>query len=385
MATLGRDLDSDAALVFAVQQGDTGAFDELFRRHHAAVRRVCARRLGDLRDADEVAQAAFVRAFERMDQCGGERRFGAWVQTIAHRLCIDAMRARARTTPEAEPVEADEPALTATPEEALLRVERTQALRRALDSLPPRQRDVVIDRDFHDRRPREIAAALGVSVGAVDSLLVRARRRAAATYEAIAAEGGLASLPVTSTVGTATAGTVAAAAHGRWTRAMSALSETVNSVSTSFSAAASHLPGLQGVAQDVAAAVVAGVIALSPLGAVADRGGMPDVLPPGATLEGTRVPAPAVDMWSTWSPDPAIPTAEATREESADIDVAATDGSADTLLEPPPPPPPPETAPPAPPQAPSDPPTTGAPDGATSGAFGPGLGSLPLVPEPPRR
>src|SRR5947209_3180078 len=70
-----RDLDSDGSLVVAAQDGDGDAFAELFRRHYTAVRRTCARRLGDLREADEIAQAAFVRAWERIDRCGGERRF----------------------------------------------------------------------------------------------------------------------------------------------------------------------------------------------------------------------------------------------------------------------------------------------------------------------
>ncbi|HSH61227.1 MAG TPA: sigma factor, partial [Acidimicrobiales bacterium] len=59
----------DAALVMAVQQGDTDAFAPLFDRHYARVRRACARRLGGSGEADEIAQAAFVRAFERIDRC----------------------------------------------------------------------------------------------------------------------------------------------------------------------------------------------------------------------------------------------------------------------------------------------------------------------------
>lgn len=179
--------EDDSALVVAVQAGDVGAYEELFRRHHTSVRRVCARRLGDQVEADEAAQATFVRAFERIDRCIGDRRFGAWVQVIARRLCIDMIRARIRTTPDDDPVRGERPALhvasapdagTVT-EEALARRESTERVHRALALLPDRQRAVVVARHLEGRRPSEIAAALGLSVGAVDSLLLRARRHLA--------------------------------------------------------------------------------------------------------------------------------------------------------------------------------------------------------------
>jgi len=62
------EIDDDAALVSAVQHGDVTAFAELYRRHFQSVRRACGRRLLDMAEAEEVAQAAFVRAFERIDQ-----------------------------------------------------------------------------------------------------------------------------------------------------------------------------------------------------------------------------------------------------------------------------------------------------------------------------
>jgi RNA polymerase sigma-70 factor (ECF subfamily) len=85
--------------VRAVQGGDLDAFSELFRRHYRFVHRACLRQLGDTVEADEVAQATFVRALERIDRCRGDRRFGPWVQVIARHLCVDHCRARARVVP----------------------------------------------------------------------------------------------------------------------------------------------------------------------------------------------------------------------------------------------------------------------------------------------
>ena len=163
------------------------------------VRRVCARKLRDIREADEIAQAAFVAAYERLDSCNGDRRFGAWVQVIANNLCIDHMRAAARTTPSDEPVERRRARSERARRHAAAR-RANPLIQQALAALPDRQRDVVVARDVDGRRPPEIAAALGLSLGAVDSLLLRARRRLAASVQSMTAESGAASIVTTAAV-----------------------------------------------------------------------------------------------------------------------------------------------------------------------------------------
>jgi RNA polymerase sigma-70 factor (ECF subfamily) len=154
-------------------------------------------------EADEVAQAAFVRAFERIDQCAGARQFRPWVHVIARSLCIDAFRAQARVEPREEPFEGRGDHRPNEPEEALLSQERAAQVHQALADLPDRQRRAVIARDWEGLRPGEIADRLGLSVGAVDSLLLRARRGLALSYRRLAGEGGGGTtvLPVRSATG----------------------------------------------------------------------------------------------------------------------------------------------------------------------------------------
>lgn len=197
----------DGALVEAVQAGEVSAFAALFERHHATVVRVCDTRLGDIGEAEEVAQAAFVRALERIDQCTGDRRFGGWVQTIALRLCTDHHRSHARTRVAADPIEEVgrmAPFLTAPgpgPEDAVLAGERRHHLGAVLAALPARQRRVLRERHLEGSSPAAIALAMGLSVGAVDSLLLRARRRAASSYASLAAERGAAGVGSTAITG----------------------------------------------------------------------------------------------------------------------------------------------------------------------------------------
>jgi len=190
LAVSVHDLEHDSTLVRAAQEGDPEAFAELFRRHYASVRRVCARRLGSLKEGDEVAQAAFVRAWERIGQCQGDRRFGGWIQVIAQRLCFDAQRDRQRTLPVATTFDNPTAVVADVPEEALLRSEAAALVQLALADLPPRQRDVVVARDLQQQRAPEIAAALGLSVSAVDSLLLRGRRRLAEAVSKLSGDRG---------------------------------------------------------------------------------------------------------------------------------------------------------------------------------------------------
>lgn len=259
MAIDERELD-DADLVTAAQNGDTEAFAELFRRHYSAVRRICGRRLGNLVDADEVAQAAFVRAFERIGQCGGERRFGAWVQVIAYRLGADARRSQARAVPSDEPVTGDAALGPNSCEDALLRSERVAEVRSMLLTLPPRQREVIIARDLEGRRPGEIAASLGLSLGAVDSLLLRARRRMATAWQAATVEHGAASVQVT-TASLAATTVVRPQALGR---VLAAVSDAIDSASLHVANALGLTPGGPAAAHTLGRLAATGAVLAGP-------------------------------------------------------------------------------------------------------------------------
>ena len=272
MAASPHDVENDAILVVAAQAGDHDAFSELFRRHYPTIRRTCARKLRDLREADEIAQAAFVRAYERLDQCAGDRRFGAWVQVIANNLCIDHMRASARTTPVDEPLEQATSQAAHLPEDALLNAEQAALIQRALASLPDRQRDVVVARDVDGRRPPEIAAALGLSLGAVDSLLLRARRRLAASVQSMSAESGAANLMTTAAISVAGGSASQLPFIGR---VVQLVGDAVTSASYHAAVAVGMVPGMPSLVQQAAPAAAAGLLVLAP--SVGGNSHVPDV------------------------------------------------------------------------------------------------------------
>lgn len=275
MAVTAPEHGDDGALVRAVQAGDVDAFAALFRRHYPDVRRACARRVLDPGEADELAQAAFVRALERIDQCTGERRFGAWVHVIARSLCMDAFRARAWVEPCEDPLAGRHDHRANEPEESVLDRERAAQVQQALASLPDRQRRAVIARDWDGLRPGEIADHLGLSVGAVDSLLLRARRRLARSYRRLAGEGGRVAgiLPVRSAA--ATIGAAVVFAPG--------------AVSAGTAAAAA---AVQDTARKAAGGVVAAIVSMTAtLGAAEPAPQTPAPRPPAAVVTVVTQPA----------------------------------------------------------------------------------------------
>jgi RNA polymerase sigma-70 factor (ECF subfamily) len=304
VAVAERDLDTDANLVIAAQAGDDEAFAELFRRHYPSVRRACARRMHSPREADELAQAAFVRAWERIDRCTGERRFGGWVQVIASNLCVDAMRERSRLTlfnPTTN--EADLPQ-AAGPEEVILRDETVGLVHSALADLPPRQRDVVVARDLERRRTSDIAAALGLSVGAVDSLLLRGRRRLAAAFERLSSETGAATSSASTSAALAGGATVGS---GRILGLARSVANAVQDAAYRLAAALGAIPGTPSVIERASGAAALGAAIAAATAGVGGAAAPAPAAP--VNVPAVAVRAPTVPAAQVAAPVPAAPAA----------------------------------------------------------------------------
>ena len=133
-------------------------FDQAFPDLAALAYRVAFRLLGDRAEAEDVAQEALARAYARWRRINGHA--APWVARVAANLALDQLRARGRRQQVDLP--ADESAGSAE-RAALDRME----LARLLESLPKRQREVVVMRYLADRSEADTAAALGTSVGTV--------------------------------------------------------------------------------------------------------------------------------------------------------------------------------------------------------------------------
>jgi len=158
---------SDARLVRRAQRGSREAAAALFARHWPAARRAALAVTGSDAAADDVAQDAFERAFAHLGSFDPRRPFAPWLHRIVVNRALDLLRAERRLV--GLDAVGEEPAAPDPWDEA----EDSAALR-ALATLDPDRRAVVVLRHLLDYRPPEIAEMLGVPVGTVNSRLGRA-------------------------------------------------------------------------------------------------------------------------------------------------------------------------------------------------------------------
>ncbi|MEO8228153.1 MAG: sigma-70 family RNA polymerase sigma factor [Chloroflexota bacterium] len=179
--------------VEAVLGGDRDAFRVLVERESASVVRTCYRVLGDLHEAEDAAQEAFVIAYRSLAGWRGDGSFGAWLGRIAVRNAVRRAKAR-RTTARIDPADpdrlmgsgasegADRAGLAALalgigrsndPAVLSLRAERANALRLAVARLDEPYRETVMLRFYGELSLAEIAAQTGRPIGTVKTHLFR--------------------------------------------------------------------------------------------------------------------------------------------------------------------------------------------------------------------
>ncbi len=168
-ATRRARLRSDASLVRAAQRGSADAFAELFRRHWPRAHRAAWLVVHDAAAAEDVAQEAFVSVVRSLDRFDRRRPFAPWLHRIVVNRAIDWARAhelRRELSADSAPESAarERPAQAERPSDATLE---------ALARLSPEQRAVVVLRHLLDFTPSEIAQALDLPQGTVNSRLRR--------------------------------------------------------------------------------------------------------------------------------------------------------------------------------------------------------------------
>lgn len=176
------DEPSDRALVLRTRRGEVEAYGELVRRYQRAVYNVCYRLCGERREAEDLTQEALIRAYQRLDTFDVERPFRPWVQRVAANLCYNHL-SKKRPVQVAIQEEHDPGwGWEHTPEAAQQTRERSEALRAAIQSLPPHYRVVIELRHFQNMSYAEIAEALDTSISQVKSHLFRARKLLSERY-----------------------------------------------------------------------------------------------------------------------------------------------------------------------------------------------------------
>ena len=174
---------TDWELVEKAKQGDQDAFEQLVLDNQNRVYSLALRLVGDREEAADLAQEAFMKAWQGLRSFQGESSFATWVYRLTTNVCIDHLRKQKRREAVEPVVSLDDPdsgwAEPSTwerdPQRLLERSERGEALARGLEKLPDWQRQVLVLRELSGLSYQEIGQALSLDIGTVKSRIARAR------------------------------------------------------------------------------------------------------------------------------------------------------------------------------------------------------------------
>lgn len=172
-----------------VKGGDAHAFESLIHRHQRPVLNFIFRFLADSSEAEDLTQEVFLKVWKSAETYHPEAKFTTWLYRIATNLCINKQRAlrirkwfaisqshepKLNSEDPFIPVEGTE---ISTPEDHLMDSEQSLHLLNAINDLPTSQRLAIVLKTYNEMSYQEIAQIMGRSVSAVDSLLIRGKKK----------------------------------------------------------------------------------------------------------------------------------------------------------------------------------------------------------------
>jgi RNA polymerase sigma-70 factor (ECF subfamily) len=179
---------SELDLVKRCQAGQTEAFDELVVRYRTRIFGMIYNMVHNEQDAWDLAQDSFVKAWNSIKRFRGQSSFYTWIYRIVMNVTIDWLRKKqvkgagtefddAIQLKEIEPASKTVPKPDALPYERMERTEIRAQIDNAIAQLSPEHRAVILMKEIEDMQYREIAEALGCSIGTVMSRLFYARKK----------------------------------------------------------------------------------------------------------------------------------------------------------------------------------------------------------------
>ena len=177
--------EAELRTVESVLGGDVNAFETLVLSYEKNVYNLALRMVKNPEDASDMAQEAFIRAYNSLASFRGESKFSVWLYRIVSNVCLDFLRSRSRhptvslsvENDEGEETELDIPDESQSPEALLERRLTRDSVRRGLDALSEEYRQILLLREIQGLSYDEIAETLSMELGTVKSRIFRARKK----------------------------------------------------------------------------------------------------------------------------------------------------------------------------------------------------------------
>ena len=176
-------------LILKAQAGESDAFGELVQRYMRRAYYAALGFVGSPEDAMDLSQDAFARAYRARHRINPDMPFYTWYYQILRRLCFNFTRDRSlhrRKIRDQKSWIVDDATFRSSerdPQRNIEREEIRRKVREAIDTLPDREREVLVLKEFEGLKYREIAEVVGIPIGTVMSRLYSARKHLAAAIE----------------------------------------------------------------------------------------------------------------------------------------------------------------------------------------------------------
>ena len=171
----------DNELILKAQKGDSYSFDLLVKRYQRKIYFLAYRMVKNHDAADDIAQETFIHAYFAIKSFKLGYSFYSWLYRICMNLSINFLKRQKFVIPESQFEEVASPLERQTtrtdPSNDLALKELQNKIERAVDSLPPKYKAVLVLRIYEDLSYEEIAQTLRISLGTVMSRLFRAREK----------------------------------------------------------------------------------------------------------------------------------------------------------------------------------------------------------------
>ena len=173
----------DSALISKAKSGDENALQELLSKYKIAVYNLIYRMVKDKQEAEDLTQETFIKTFKSLPSFNEEYAFSTWIFKIATNNCIDFFRKRKLKTYSIDKpikyktseIQQDHPDPDLNAEKNLLAKERSELIKRAIDSLPKKYNEAIVLRHRQEKSYEEISEMLNLPLGTVKARIFRAR------------------------------------------------------------------------------------------------------------------------------------------------------------------------------------------------------------------
>ena len=168
---------TDKTLIYRAQTGDEEAFADLMREYYAYVYAIVGEIVDNAHDAEEVVQDAFLNAYQGLGQLDDATRFKSWLAEITRNCARQWLRKQRGETVSLDEVNEQTLQTEDSPDEQLTRLEQRELIRRTIETLPQKDRELVRAFYLEGASYDELTNTHGLSYNAVASRLSRAKRQ----------------------------------------------------------------------------------------------------------------------------------------------------------------------------------------------------------------